>query len=198
MLFDDGLPTVEQAYDLLLPHLGRITGCLDAGFKAWDGLQERSPEECVPLTSCTIAGIIQNHMVRHARLVFRGLEPDVLLMEEAGFLVVDFGQVKMRFKKLSTRLRPYNVQTNQQQACEDQTLFGVGATLVTAGYRLTPLGTFKDAHVVCWIGPELRWSFRLPDTGGTTEPVAVPMGEGPRAPVLVPKPSPEIGIEQAM
>jgi hypothetical protein len=197
-LFDDGLVTAEPAYELLYPHYGRITACVAAGLEAWKELQEKSPEKCLPLTSCTVAGIIQNHMVQHARMVFSGMEPDVVMIGDSGFLIVDlFGRLKMRFKKLSERLHPYNVATYRQRACDNQTLFERGATLVTTGYRVTPLGVFKDAHIVCWSGSELRWSLPLPDVEGAAGVHAVSTGGGPSAPVLVPKRSTEVATRRA-
>jgi hypothetical protein len=197
-LFDDGLLTSEQAYQLLHPHFDRIAACVGAGFDAWSGFQERSPEECLPLTSCTVAGIIQNHMVQYAKTVFGGMEPDVAVLGDSGFLIVDlFGRIKMRFKKLSERLHPYNVSTHQQRACDNQMLFERGATLVTAGYRMTPFGEFRDAHIVCWSGSELRWSLRLPDVGAAGGISGTSTESGPNAPVLVPKQSVEIATRRA-
>ncbi len=77
----------------------------------------------------------------------------------------------MRFKKLSEDLRPCNVKTNQQRAYDDQTLYAPPATLVTTGYRLDAVGIFRDAHVVCWAGPELLWSLRLPDLPEMQQPI---------------------------
>ncbi|MCK4825310.1 hypothetical protein KA005_56710, partial [bacterium] len=102
-------------------------------------------------------------MVHHARKVFSGMDPDIMLISDKGFQIVDFyGIIKMRFKKLSNELRPYNVKTGQQVAYDDQTLYAAPATLVTAGYRLDSTGCFRDAHIVCWAGPDLLWNLRLP------------------------------------
>lgn len=171
LLFKDALLTSEQADKLLQPYYPKVVGCIAAGIDGWRAFQKSAPKECVPLTSCTIAGIIHNHMVYHARKVFSELEPDIMLFSDAGFPIVDFyGKIKMRFKKLSNELHPYNVKTYQQQAYDYQTLFDAPATLVTAGYRLDSTGRFRDAHIVCWAGPELRWHLPLPDLTEMQQP----------------------------
>ena len=163
-LFDDGLISGGEAQQILRPYLGHIGNCIGTGIRGWEAFQEALPTECVPLTSRTIAGIINDLMVDYARHVFSPMQPQVVTSDGAGFLVVDFlGRLKMRFKKLSRRLHPYNYATHQQRACEEQTLFGPAATFVTAGYRMTDLGEFQDAHIVCWNASELRWSIQLPD-----------------------------------
>ncbi|TKJ36683.1 MAG: hypothetical protein CEE38_10270 [Planctomycetes bacterium B3_Pla] len=172
LLFKHALLSGEQAHQLLQTHYQKANACIAVGLGAWQGFQKCAKEKCVALTSCTIAGIIHNHMVYHARKVFSGMEPDVMLTADAGFLVVDFyGKIKLRFKKLSNELRPYNVKTHQQRACDDQTLFAGPATLVTAGYRLNSVGSFRDAHIVCWAGSELRWSLRLPGLDEMQQPI---------------------------
>lgn len=171
LLFKDALLPSEQAYKLLQPHYPKVVGCIAAGIDGWRAFQESAPEECVPLTTCTIAGIVHNHMVYHARKVFSGTEPDIMLFSDAGFPIVDFyGKIKMRFKKLSNELHPYNVKTYQQKAYGDQNLFDAPATLVTAGYRLDSTGRFRDAHIVCWAGPKLRWNLPLPDLTEMQQP----------------------------
>jgi len=163
-LFDDGLISGGEAQQILQPYLGHMGSCVGAGIRAWESFQDALPAECVALTSCTIAGIVHNHMVEHARRMFSPLQPEVVTSGDAGFLVIDFlGRLKMRFKKLSRRLHPYNVATHQQRAYEEQTLFGGAATVVTAGYKMTEMGEFQDAHIVCWSASELRWSIQLPD-----------------------------------
>ena len=172
LLFKQALLTGEQSHQLLQSYYQKLNECILAGIDAWLSFQESVPEKCVPLTSCTIAGIIHNNMVHHARKVFSGMKPDVILTLDTGFLVVDFyGKIKLRFKKLSGDLRPYNVKTHQQRACDDQTLFTEPATLVTAGYRLDSTGSFRDAHIVCWSGSELCWSLRLPGQDDMQQPI---------------------------
>jgi len=162
-LFDDGVMTGDDVKAVMQPYLVLARQCITASFEALERLRSQSFPECAPLTGRTIAGILHDHMVSEARKAFGGLEPDVMLNDDTGFLVVDFyGRVKMRFKRLSPHLHPYNVVTEQQEAYEHQTLFGPAATLVTAGYRLSEMGTFRDAHIVCWGASGRLWSFPLP------------------------------------
>ncbi|MCK4819822.1 hypothetical protein KA005_28920, partial [bacterium] len=150
----------------------KVVACIAAGINGWRAIQKSDPEKCVPLTSCTTACIVNNYMVHHARKVFSGMEPDIMLISDKGFQIVDFfGSIKMRFKKLSNELHPYSFKTYQQQAYDDQALFDAPATLVTAGYRLDLAGCFRDAHIVCWAGPELLWSLRLPDLPEMQQPI---------------------------
>jgi len=172
LLFKHALLTSEQAQKLLQPHYPKVVACIAAGINGWRAIQKSDPEKCVPLTSCTTACIVNNYMVHHARKVFSGMEPDIMLISDKGFQIVDFyGSIKMRFKKLSNELHPYSFKTYQQQAYDDQALFDAPATLVTAGYRLDLAGCFRDAHIVCWSGPELRWNLRLPNPTDTQQPI---------------------------
>lgn len=188
LLFDDGRLTGDGAHDLLKRYYPKIASCINAGLNACKALEETIPEIWLPLVSRTRACLIHDHMEKHAREVFAEMRPNVVLSLEAGFLIVDFhGKIKMRFKKLSDDLQPYSVKTHQQRAYDDQTLFAPPATLVTAGYRLDSAGVFRDAHVVCWAGSELRWSLRLPEISETAQPIEAIAGKGPREPVVVVK-----------
>lgn len=188
LLFDDGRLNGDGAHDLLKRYYPKIASCINAGLNAWKALEETIPEVCLPLVSRTQACIIHDHMENHAREVFGEMGPDIMVSSEAGFLIVDFlGEIKMRFKKLSDNLQPYNVKTNQQRAYGDQTLFAPPATLVTAGYRLDSTGIFRDAHIVCWSGSERLWSLRLPDIAETPQAIKALEGKGPLKPVVVAK-----------
>jgi hypothetical protein len=189
LLFEDGRLTGDGTLQLLNSYYPKIAGCINAGLNALKALEQANPEVCLGLVPRTRAGIIHDHMEEYARRIFSGMEPEVMLSSEVGFLIVDFqGKIKMRFKKLSGDLRPYNVKTNQQQAYDDQTLFATPATLVTAGYRLDSTGVLRDAHIVCWAGSELRWSLRLPvNSEGPQVIEAVSPEEGPPVPIVATK-----------
>jgi hypothetical protein len=120
LFFDDGRPTSNGAHEIFRPYYPKIVSSVNAGLRAWKMIAANSPELCLPLVSRTQACIIHDHMEKHARDVFGGLEPDIIISSEAGFLIVDFcGKIKMRFKKLSDDLHPYNVKTNQQRSACD-------------------------------------------------------------------------------
>lgn len=188
LLFDDGRLTGNGAHELLGPHYLEIASCINAGVHAWKLMAANNPELCLPLVSRTQACIIHDHMEKRARDVFEGREPDIILSSEAGFLIVDFyGKIKMRFKKLSDDLHPYNIKTNQQRACEDQTLYAPPAALVTCGYRLDSFGLFRDAHIACWAGSTLLWSLRLPELDEGQQPIELAPGISPLQPIVAKK-----------
>lgn len=188
LLFQDGRLTSDGAYQLLKPHYPPIFNCIASGLNAWQVLQQSAPEVCLPLLPRTRASLIHDNIEEYARRTFAGQEPDIMLHNDTGFLVIDFyGKIIMRFKKLSNALHPCNVKTDQQRAYDHQTLFSSAATLVTAGYRLDSIGMFRDAHIVCWNGHELLWSLRLPDLDVTTEQIDVVSSHGPPQPMVVAK-----------
>ncbi|MBL7152411.1 MAG: hypothetical protein ISS79_01745 [Phycisphaerae bacterium] len=187
-LFEPDLVTAEAAHQTLHPYYSKIVACPHVAFAAANTLRKAAPEICAPLESLTWANIIHNHMVDYAKRAFAGLAPDIILSSEAGFLIIDFhAMIKMRFKKLRDNLHPCNIKTGQQQAYEEQTLYDGAATLVTTGYRVDAAGLFRDAHIVCWSGSELRWSLRLPDPGEMQQPTT-PIPDSPLpVPIVVGK-----------
>jgi hypothetical protein len=108
--------------------------------------------------------MIHDHIESAAKRIFGIRSKEIAVYTEKGFLVVDFrNRVFLRFKKLQHNLMPCNIETEQQRAFDEQTLFGGPVTHVTAGYRLNDSGIYRDAHIVCWSCGELLWSLRLPD-----------------------------------
>ena len=67
LLFKDALLTSEQAHKFLQSHYPKIVACVTSGINAGQAIQKSAPEEYLPLTSCTIACIVNNHMVHYAR-----------------------------------------------------------------------------------------------------------------------------------
>lgn len=186
--FNNGRPTGSGAHKLLQAYYPEIAGSILGGVSAWEALVANNTDLCLPLASRTRACFIHDHMEKYARDAFQGLKPDVVLSSEAGFLIVDFhGKIKMRFKKLSSDLHPCNVKTEQQRACDDQTLYAPPATLVTGGYRLDALGVFRDAHIVCWDGSELLWSLPLPDLPEMRQEIKLTPDSSPPQPVVAKK-----------
>lgn len=187
-MFEPDLISAEAAHEILQPYYPKIVGCIHSAFAAANELRKAAPDICAPLESRTWATIINDLMVDNAKRAFAGLTPDIVLSLEAGFLIIDFhGRIKMRLKKLRDNLHPCNIKTGTQQAYEDQTLYDGPATLVTAGYRLDAAGLFRYAHIVCWSGPELRWSLRLPGPDEMQQPTKLISDVQPPAPTLVVK-----------
>jgi len=188
LFFNDGRVTGSGAYELLKLYYPSIAGSINSSVFAWAALVANSPNLCLPLGSRTRACFIHDHMEKSAADAFRGLEPDVMLSSEAGFLIVDFhGKIKMRFKKLSNDLHPCSLKTDQQRAYDDQTLYAPPVTLVTSGYRLDALGVFRDSHIVCWAGSELLWSLCLPDVPEMQQGIEVTPDSSPPQPVVAKK-----------
>ncbi len=188
LFFNNGRVTGRGAHELLQPYYPEIVGSIKSGISAWKALVANNTDLCLPLASRTRACFIHDHMEKYARDAFQGLEPDVILSSEAGFLIVDFhGRIKMRFKKLSADLHPCNVKTDQQRAYDDQTLYAPPATLVTSGYRLDALGIFRDTHIVCWDGSELLWSLPLTDLPEMQQGIEFTPDSSPPQPVVAKK-----------
>jgi hypothetical protein len=163
-LFKDGVLTIDEAHEILSPYYSDIMGCINEGLNSVGALRLKEPEFYIPLTPRSRASIIHDHIEAAAKRAFGIKNKDIAVYTEKGFLVVDFYErVFLRFKKLQHNLMPCNIETEQQKAFDEQTLFGGPVTHVTAGYRLNDSGIYRDAHVVCWSCGELLWSLRLPD-----------------------------------
>jgi hypothetical protein len=163
-LFKDGVLTIDEAYEILSPHYSDIMGCINEGLNSVGELRLKEPEFYIPLTPRSRASMIHDHIESAAKRIFGIRSKEIAVYTEKGFLVVDFrNRVFLRFKKLQHNLMPCNIETEQQRAFDEQTLFGGPVTHVTAGYRLNDSGIYRDAHIVCWSCGELLWSLRLPD-----------------------------------
>lgn len=165
-LFKDGVLTIDEAHKILSPNYRDIMECIYEGLNRIEELRQREPEFCIPLTSRSRASMIHDYIESAAQKVFVIKGKEIAVRTEKGFLIVDFyRRVFLRFKKLQRNLMPCNIETEQQKAFDEQTLFEGPVTHVTAGYRLDDLGVYRDAHIVCWAYGELLWSLRLPDIG---------------------------------
>ena len=163
-LFKDGVLTIDEAHEILSPHYTDIMGCINEGLNKVGELRQNQPEFYIPLTPRSRASIIHDHIESEAKRIFGVKNTEIVVYTEKGFLVIDFSKrVFLRFKKLRRNLMPCNIETEQQKAFDEQTLFGGPVTHVTAGYRLNGSGIYRDAHIVCWSCGELLWSLRLPD-----------------------------------
>lgn len=163
-LFKDGVLTIDEAHEILSPYYSDIMGCINEGLNSVGELRLKEPGFYIPLTPRSRTSIIHDHIESAAKKIFGIKNKEIAVYTEKGFLVVDFrNRVFLRFKKLKHNLMPWNNETEQQRAFDEQTLFGGPVTHVTAGYRLNDSGIYRDAHIVCWSCGESLWSLRLPD-----------------------------------
>lgn len=163
-LFKDGVLTIDEAHKILSPHYSDIMECINEGLNSTRELRQREPEFYSPLTPRSLASMIHDYIESAAKRVFERKGKEIAVYMGKGFLVVDFyGRVFLRFKKLRHNLMPCNIETEQQRAFDEQTLFEGPVTHVTAGYRLNDLGMYRDAHIVCWACGERLWSLPLPE-----------------------------------
>ena len=163
-LFKDGVLTIDEAHKILLPYYSDIMLCIHEGLRRTQGLKQRESEYCAPLTSRSLANMVHDQIEFVAKRIFSRKDEDIAVYTEKGFLVVDFhGRIFLRFKKLQRNLMPCNIETEQQRAFDEQTLFEGPVTHLSAGYRLNDLGEYKDAHVVCVSYHKVQWSLPLPE-----------------------------------
>jgi hypothetical protein len=164
--FRDGILTSEETRQVLGPeHLRNVAECIFVGFGVLRGMRDDRPDDYVQMSLATRAAMVHDSMVAHSLKVFRGMEPDVVVIDALGSkVVVFFDQVALRFKKLSDAFEPRNIQTRQQEEFSQHTLWP-DHTNVTAGYRLDATGhEIRDTYVVCRYYGELLWRIELPYT----------------------------------
>ncbi|MCK5473111.1 MAG: hypothetical protein KAI59_03700, partial [Planctomycetes bacterium] len=112
----------------------------------------------------TIANMVHDNIELMAKEIFKGKGQDIAVYTKKGFLIINFyGRIFLRFKKLQNCLMPCNIQTEQQRAFDEQTLFEGHITHLSAGYRLNDIGEYKDAHIVCVAYRKLQWNLKLPE-----------------------------------
>lgn len=178
------LLSVEEAHQILTPHLGGISECIQKGCDAWKRFGQTNPDLLVDSSlrskACLVFDAIRGAAKRH----FRD-DPRVLIVDKRGsFWMVFEGKVTLRFKKLNKNGRTSNISTNQQ------TLFSMQCQLelpgmpdqptnLTAGYQFDPFGMNLQKQVIrCAFGRDTMWEFALPTVGNevkadiqlTTEP----------------------------
>ena len=160
--FKDGVLTSEEARGILDPYMQPIAECVFVGYDVLLDWRDKYLEHYLQFSPTTCAGIVHDAMVARAAEVFRGMRPDVAVIEALGSKVITFyDRVVIRFKKLSANLEPRNARTKQQEEFSQHTLWP-DLTNLTAGYRLDPTGQeIRDVQIVCWYCSEKLWNIEL-------------------------------------
>jgi hypothetical protein len=193
-LFEDGILSRADAEVILDPYMLRLAECVFAGYDFILDIREKYPKHYVMLSPTTRAGIVHDATVAHASQRFKGLRPDVALVDALGSKVINFcDRIALRFKKLSDGLKANNIPTKQQMAFCQQTLWP-DLTNVTIGYRLDATGhDIRDVQIVCWYYDEKRWNIEVPYKREDVEDVLEPRGisivdiPGPRVRAKLPR-----------
>ena len=180
--FKDGVPTSEEVGGILGLHMQGIAECVFAGYDVLLDWRDKYLEHYLQFSPTTCAGIVHDAMVARAAEVFRGMRPDVAVIDALGSKVITFyDRVVLRFKKLSANLEPRNARTKQQEEFSQHTLWP-DLTNLTAGYRLDATGQeIRDVQIVCWYCGELLWNIELPYTSEDVlgaRPVPIVGGSG--------------------
>jgi hypothetical protein len=141
----------KEAVELLEPYLQRIYECISSAVQEF--LQKHIGSG--PFGRTTHAGMIRDLIVARAKKTL-GDDPEVRFLAIRGqLLFIIRNRVRLRFKKLDSRLRSRNVMTDQARSFlrqEQGSLPGLedpGVNL-QAGYRWTnDARTAFDVHVTC-------------------------------------------------
>ena len=141
-------------------------------------------------TPRTRASAVHDHMVARARRMF-GASVNAHCMDQGGlFVVMLYGRIALRFKKLDDDLRSSNIPTQQSMEFCSQELYLPGIKRVTylqAGYTLNRMQTgLSGAYIACPDGIGNHWHLPL-DIAKSAENVVHLPASGQNAPRFVPK-----------
>jgi hypothetical protein len=176
-MLDDMLITRDAAERHLKPHLPLLAQALQAGWQAWERLL--TSDVAGPLSRSARARVVYDHATATAEHLF-GPVPGVLTGRHHGLLILDFGRVLVRFKKLDSSLRARGIPTEQQQMFAGQehvlgrpvqlTLFPAAPMLI-AGYVLDALESNMQRMVlVLSVHDHVVWELPLDGV-----PVVIPV-----------------------
>lgn len=176
-MIDSDLLTRSAAREVLAPYYSRLADCLLSGWAAWEAVQATDVGRRLGKTAR--ARIVWDHATARAAALFEG-DPNVTLGQRHGLLILDFGSVMVRFKKLDAQYRTRGIPTGQQQMFDAQdhirpeqlTLWPTGP-MVVAGYLLDELETAIERLVLVLSRRGIViWTIDIPTEGIT--PVRVP------------------------
>jgi hypothetical protein len=162
---------------------------VDAHVKAvqrWQRFMRKLPKMAIPMDATARAGMIHCWIKDEVRRTIEG-ESRIREVTSLGFfaIAVDANPL-VRFKYLAAGL-PRNVQTEQQEklskqlykeeALEAMQMEGIPGppTLLTCGYKLTPVGELRKVEVRCDSRSEFHYSWPIygpeADAGEVIEPI---------------------------
>ena len=156
-----------------LPHIAELI------YGAWHDYMAYPEEVRLDHTPRTRASAVHDHMVSRARRVF-SVSVNAHCMEQGGlFVVMLYGRIALRFKKLDDDLRASNIPTQQSIEFCSQELYLPGIKKVTylqAGYTLNRTQTgLSGAYVACPDGIGNHWDIPLSIADSAENVVKLPV-----------------------
>ncbi|WP_433546538.1 hypothetical protein ACQPZG_16635 [Streptomyces sp. CA-294286] len=182
--------SAEEAELALSPHLQKIGGCIDRGWRRWLTLLKQDSELAIVISARSRANLVYDFIRHEAVNAFDDCE-DVTVGDSRGFLLLTFEEkIVLRFKKFRDRkLRTSGISTQQRHEFSNQVLPGMEAlTHLVAGYLPDKEGLgLERMAITCSLDDDRLWVLEL-DLGlgeiGVTAPVA-PMPFTPQRDTIV-------------
>lgn len=138
--------------------------------EAWGDYQAYPFDVQAAHTPRTRASAVHDHMVLRAREAFRSVPHAQCMDYGTLFMVLLYGRIAMRFKKLDDEFRSSNIPTQQSLdfVRQESDLPGIKSmTNLQAGYRLNRLQTgLEGVYVACPRGSDNHWITELPIESG--------------------------------
>lgn len=175
---------------ILSPHLQKIGGCIELGWRRWLDLLKQDSELGIVISARSRANLVYDFIRYEAVNAFDG-SGSVTVGDSRGFLLLTFEErIVLRFKKFRDRkLRTSGVPTQQRREFANQVLPGMEAlTHLVAGYLPDKEGLgLERMAIACSLNDDRLWVLEL-DLGlgetGATAPVA-PMPTTPQRDTIV-------------
>ncbi|MET8345632.1 MULTISPECIES: hypothetical protein [Streptomyces] len=179
-----------EAELILSPHLQKIGGCIELGWRRWLDLLKQDSELGIVISARSRANLVYDFIRYEAVNAFDG-SASVTVGDSRGFLLLTFEErIVLRFKKFRDRkLRTSGVPTQQRREFANQVLPGMEAlTHLVAGYLPDKEGLgLERMAIACSLNDDRLWVLEL-DLGlgetGATAPVA-PMPTTPQRDTIV-------------
>ncbi|MFC9652338.1 hypothetical protein [Streptomyces sp. NPDC056937] len=179
-----------EAELVLSPHLQKIGGCIELGWRRWLGLLKQDSELGIVISARSRANLVYDFIRYEAVNAFDGSE-SVKVGDSRGFLLLTFEErIVLRFKKFRDRkLRTSGVPTQQRREFANQVLPDMEAlTHLVAGYLPDKEGLgLERMAIACSLNDDRLWVLEL-DLGlgetGVTAPVA-PMPTTPQRDTII-------------
>lgn len=162
--FQPMLMSEDEARERLQLYFPSIKKAIEDGFFEFANLAVIHPPTYAVMKGRTRASLISDWIIQKARYIFAGMDNIEVKEVNSLILFIIDGTIVLRFKKLSSKLRPSHSKTFQQEKfAYNLPLPGVEpATYFTAGYVLDSLGTkVEGIHVVHQEGKNIVYAIQL-------------------------------------
>ncbi|MFD8967727.1 hypothetical protein ACFV0C_22485 [Streptomyces sp. NPDC059568] len=156
--------TAVEAKQVLSPHLEKISGCIDQGWKRWRALVDGDAELGLILSNRSRASIVYDCIRYEATMAFHG-KGEVHVSEKRGVTLLTFSdKIVLRFKKFrDDKMRTSGIPTQQSKAFAAQVLPGMEElTHLVAGYLPDDTGIgLHLAAITCSLDDDQLWVLDL-------------------------------------